>query len=76
MNILPSNNVVDLASIKFPVGSKAWHHKYRICHIVESSGCSRKIKSLKLDSSDMEWLYISVHVNELHILLDMPGKWF
>ena len=58
-------NIIDLASVRFPVGSKAWHHIFHVCYIVESRGNQRKIKSLRLGSDASIWDYAVVHVNEL-----------
>ena len=60
-----TSNIIDWASVRFPVGSKAWHHTLRICYIVESMGIHRKIKSLRLGTDETIWDYATVHVNEL-----------
>ena len=59
------NKVIDLASFRFPVGSKVWHEKYQVCYVTESRGNNRKIKAVKFNTDDMDWVYASVHVNEL-----------
>jgi len=58
-------NIIDLASKRFPVGSKAWHPIFHVCYIVECSGDQRKIKFLQLGSDAAIWNYAIVHVNEL-----------
>lgn len=63
-----TNNLIDLAAARFPVGTKAWHPTYRLCHIIESNGNRRKIRAPKLGVVEMVWEYAYVHVNELQNL--------
>ena len=59
------NNVIDLASVRFPVGSKAWHPIFHVCYIVESMGSQRIIKSLRQGIDAFIWDHAAVHVSEL-----------
>lgn len=59
------SNVTDISTVRFPVGAKAWHDKYRICTVVKSSGDLRTIKILVIEINEMKFEYVSVHVNEL-----------
>lgn len=70
MNHFPNevSNIVDLASVRFPVGAKAWHDIYRVCQIVECLGDQRKIKIMALGKKEMVVEYVTVHVNELKIM--------
>jgi hypothetical protein len=59
------NNIIDLASIRFPINSKAWHPTYRLCFVVESQGNIRMVRVLKLGVPELEFQLVTVHVREL-----------
>lgn len=60
-----ATNVVELFANRFPVGSKAWHKKYRVCYVMKAIGNQRKIKSMQLSVGIIIWEYHTVLVGEL-----------
>ena len=59
------DNIIDLSKRRFPINSKAWHPIYRLARIVESKGNLRIIQVLKQVVVNLEFEFITVHVNEL-----------
>jgi hypothetical protein len=69
MTIPHYKKLLDLTTVRFPIGTEAFHLRYRYCKVMEAHGATRVVRAPALNNTNVFKLEsYSVHVNELKVL--------